>query len=230
MTEYNMPIKTWSVEDRPREKLVLKGLRSLSDAELIAILLGSGTREESAVELARRLLKHYNDNLNELSKATAEDLKRFKGIGEARAVTVIAALELGRRRNAAEVIQRKKITSSADVSGIFCPLLGDLPYEEFWVILLNRANKIIDTVKISQGGLAGTVTDIRIILRLALERLASSIILVHNHPSGNLKPSESDIHLTKRLKEGGALMDIAVLDHVIVSDHSALSFADEGII
>lgn len=230
MPEYRMPIKTWSVEDRPREKLMLKGIRSLSDAELIAILLGSGTKNESAVELARKILKHYGDNLNELSKATVEDLKRFKGVGEARAVTVIAAMELGRRRNAAEVIQRKKITSSADVAGIFSPLLGDLPYEEFWIVLLNRANKIIDTVKISQGGLAGTVTDIRIILRLALEKLASAIILVHNHPSGNLKPSESDINLTRRLREGGALMDIAVLDHLIVSDHSAFSFADEGIL
>lgn len=230
MGQYNLPIRTWSVEDRPREKLILKGIHTLSNAELIAILIGSGTKQESAVELARRILKKYGDNLNELSKATVQELTKMKGIGEARAISIIASLELGRRRDMAEILQRKKITGSSDVAGIFKSVLGDLPYEEFWVLLLNRSNLVTDRLKISQGGIAGTVTDVRIILKASLERLASAIILVHNHPSGNLTPSEADIQITRKLKEAGMLMDIAVLDHVIVNDHGFFSFADERIL
>lgn len=228
MAEYKLSIKEWAVEDRPREKLMKKGIQALSDAELLAILIGSGTREESAVELSRRILKIYQDNLNLLSKTGVEELKKIKGIGEARGITIIAALELGRRRSMCEVIQSQKITSSKDVAAIFQPLLGDLPYEEFWILLLNRSNTILERIKISQGGIAGTVTDVRIILKTAIEKLASSMILVHNHPSGQLNPSEADSKITKKLREAGSLMDIVVLDHIIVNDHAFYSFADEN--
>jgi DNA repair protein RadC len=228
MKEYKLSIKEWAVEDRPREKMMRKGIQTLSDAELLAILIGSGTREESAVELARRIMHGYQDNLNNLAKAGMDELCKLKGIGEARGIAIIAALELGRRRATCEVLQRNKISSSKDVADIFQSLLGDLPYEEFWVLLLNRSNYILERLKISQGGIAGTVTDVRIILKTALDKLASSMILVHNHPSGHLVPSDADRRITTKLKEAGALMEIAVLDHVIVSEQSYYSFADEG--
>jgi DNA repair protein RadC len=231
MAEYkNLSIKEWSLEDRPREKLLAKGISSLSDAELIAIIIGSGTRDESAVELSRRILGSVQHNLNELGKLTVDDLQKYKGIGEAKAIGIVAALELGRRRKLSEVVDRQKISSSHDVYEIFHPLLADLPHEEFWIVLLNRSNKIIERVKISQGGISGTVTDVRLILRTALDKLASSLILCHNHPSGNHQPSDADLAITQKIKESGKLMDIALLDHIIVTDGSYYSFADESII
>ena len=231
MAEYkNLSIKEWSLEDRPREKLLNKGISTLSDAELIAIIIRMGTRDESAVELGKRILNSVENNLNELGKLTVEDLQKYKGMGEAKAIGIVAALELGRRRKLSESVNRKKIASSRDIYDIFHPLLADLPNEEFWIILLNRSNKIIERQKISQGGISGTVTDIRIILKIALEKLASSLILCHNHPSGNPKPSEADISITKKIKESGKLMDITLLDHIIVTDGNYYSFADEGII
>lgn len=229
METYKPSIKFWALEDRPREKLLKKGIASLSDAELIAILIGSGIRNESAVEISKKILNGSANNLNELAKLTVNDLKKIKGIGEARAITIVAALELGRRRKMEEVIQKKKIGGSRDVFDLFQPLLGDLPHEEFWVLYLNRSNLILDKVKISQGGIAGTVTDIRLIMKQAVDRLAVSIVLCHNHPSGNLKPSEADMRITKKLRESGEILDISVLDHVIVSDSSYFSFADEGL-
>ena len=231
MAEYkNLSIKDWSLEDRPREKLLSKGISSLSDAELIAIIIGSGTRDESAVELSKRILGSVQHNLNELGKLSVDDLQKYKGIGEAKAIGIVAALELGRRRKLSEIIDRQKITSSHDIYEIFHPLLADLPHEEFWIVLLNRSNKIIERQKISQGGISGTVTDVRLILRMALEKLASSLILCHNHPSGNQQPSEADISITQKVKESGKLMDISLLDHIIITDGSYYSFADEGIL
>ena len=224
----NLKIKDWAVEDRPREKLLQKGILSLSDAELIALLIGSGTRNESAVELAKKVLKNANNNLNELGKFEIKDLQKNKGIGEAKAITIMAALELGRRRKISDIIDKQKISSSNDVFNLFQPLLGDLPHEEFWILLLNRSNKIIDKFKISQGGISGTVIDVRLILKVAIEKLASSIILCHNHPSGNRMPSDADDSITHKLIEGGKLLDIKVLDHIIIADTQFFSFADEG--
>jgi DNA repair protein RadC len=220
-------IKSWAEEDRPREKLLEKGRSVLSEAELIAILLGSGSRNETAVELARKILKSVDNNLHELGKLTVSDLKKFKGMGEAKAVSVIAALELGRRRKNSETPERAKITASKDVFHLF-EHLGDLPHEEFWVAFLNRSNKVLSTKSISAGGISGTVADSRIIFKEAIERLASAIILCHNHPSGNLKPSDADISLTKKLSEAGKLLDVPVLDHIIVAGTAYYSFADEG--
>jgi DNA repair protein RadC len=231
MAEYkNLSIKEWSLEDRPREKLLSKGISTLTDAELIAIIIRMGTRDESAVELAKRILNSVENNLNELGKLTVDDLQKYKGMGEAKAIGIVAALELGRRRKLTESMNRKQITSSRDIYDIFHPVLADLPNEEFWIILLNRSNKLIERQKISQGGISGTVTDVRIILKTALEKLASSIILCHNHPSGNPKPSESDISITNKIKESGKLMDINLIDHIIVTDGKYYSFADEGMI
>jgi DNA repair protein RadC len=229
MEEYKPAIKFWALEDRPREKLLKKGIGSLTDAELIAILIGSGVRNESALEISRKILTGISNNLNELAKLSIHDLRRTKGIGIARAISIVAALELGRRRKIEEVIQRGKISGSRDVFDLFLPILGDLPHEEFWVLFLNRSNLIIDKSKISQGGIAGTVTDIRLIMKQAIDKLAVSIILCHNHPSGNLKPSEADSRITKKLKDSGEILDVSVLDHIIVSDASYFSFADEGL-
>jgi DNA repair protein RadC len=223
----NLKIKDWAVEDRPREKLLQKGISSLSDAELIAILLGSGTRNESAVELSKKVLKSAENNLNELGKLGVADLTKTKGIGEAKAITIMAALEIGRRRKLSEIINKKKITQSNDVFEVFQPIIGDLPHEEFWILLLNRSNKIIDKYKISQGGVSGTVIDTKIILKNAIEKLASSIILCHNHPSGNRNPSSADDQITKKLKAGAELIDISVIDHIIIADTEFYSYADE---
>ncbi len=229
--EYNnLTIKEWSVEDRPREKLLAKGISSLGDSELIAIIIGSGSRNESAVQLSSRILGSVNHNLNELGKLTVNDLRKHKGIGEAKAIGIVAALELGRRRKLSESINREKITSSRDIYEIFHPILADLPHEEFWILLLNRSNKVVDRQKISQGGISGTVTDVRLILKAAIDKGASAIALIHNHPSGNAKPSEPDISITQKIKESGNLMDITLIDHIIVTDGSYYSFADEGVI
>ncbi|MDB4334780.1 DNA repair protein RadC [bacterium] len=229
--EYNnLSIKNWALEDRPREKLAIKGTSSLSNAELLAILIGSGNKKETAVELSKRILFAHENNLNELGKSSIEQLIRdYSGIGEAKAVTIVAALELGKRRQLHDAKLKPKISSSQDVFEFFHPSLGDLPYEEFWVLLLNRANKIIGSQKISQGGLSGTVIDVRLIMKNALDQLACSMILCHNHPSGNTRPSESDISITKKIKAAGKTMDIQVLDHIIVTDQAFFSFADEGV-
>jgi len=224
-----LSIKNWAPDDRPREKLMNKGINSLSDAELIAILIGNGTKNESAVNLAKKMLSVVNNNLNELAKLNLSDLKKTKGIGDAKAITIMAAMELGRRRKLSDIIEKKKITSSRDIFELFSAKIGDLPHEEFWIILLNRSNTIIDYHKISQGGISGTVIDIRLILKEAIEKLASALIICHNHPSGNIKPSDADIQITKKLKEAGLYMEINLLDHVVVSDNSFYSFADEGI-
>ena len=223
-------IKNWATEDRPREKLTLKGGSSLSPAELIAILIGSGTKEESAVEVAKRLLKEAHNNINELALFDIKQLKKIKGIGPARAVTIAAALELGRRRKTEEAIQKKVLVSSHDAFEYFQSMIGDLTFEESHFVTLNNASKVIAHHKTSQGGMAGTVMDTRLILKQALLDGASKIILAHNHPSGNLKSSEADISITKKIKESAKLMDIALLDHLIITQHSYYSFADEGVL
>jgi DNA repair protein RadC len=223
-------IKSWSPEDRPREKLVLKGTSSLSDAELIAILLGSGTTTMSAVELAKRILQSVDYNLHDLARLSVKDLTKLKGIGEAKAITIIAALELGRRRKDTDPEEKPKVTSSKDGFELIRSHLQDIHHEEFWVILLNRANRVVKKHQISQGGVAGTVADPKIIFKLALQELASGIILAHNHPSGNLTASQADIDLTKKLKEAGKLLEIQVLDHLIIAGQKYFSFADEGLL
>lgn len=225
-----LSIKELASEDRPREKLVLKGVSSLSNAELIAILIGSGNRNETAVELSQRILKSQLNNLNNLARLSVKDLMETKGIGEAKAISIIAALELGKRRSIQEIHERKKITSSNDVFQLYQPQLIDLPFEEFHVVYLNRSNNILKSQKFSQGGVSGTIIDSRLVLKEAIALLASSLILCHNHPSGNIKPSQSDIEITKKLKQGASLFDIQVLDHIIIGDKKYYSFADEGII
>ncbi|MFZ4523724.1 MAG: RadC family protein [Bacteroidales bacterium] len=221
-------IRNWAEDDRPREKLLLKGRNSLSDAELLAILVGSGTKTESAVDLAKNILKLAQDNLAELSRLGIGELTKVKGIGQARAVTILAALELGRRRNESEVLVRDKIKTSRDAYEIFRSTIGDRPYEEFWIILLNRANKVIKKCNISEGGISGTVVDPKKIFKISLEHHASSIILGHNHPSGVVTPSDADCRITKKLCDAGAMLEVTVLDHLIIGDDSYYSFADEG--
>lgn len=223
-------ILSWAEEDRPREKLLLKGKAALTDAELIAILIGSGTVELSAVDLAKVILQKAANNLNELAKLTTKDLMKIKGIGEAKAITIISALELGRRRKESEIVRKPRITCSQDGYEQIRPYLLDLPHEEFWILLLNRANEVIRPVQISQGGVSGTVADPKIIFKVAVEHLASAIILTHNHPSGNLRPSEADKELTRRLSAAGKMLEIPVLDHIIFTDGGYLSFADEGLL
>lgn len=231
MGEYKkLNIKDWAVEDRPRERLLSNGARSLGDAELIAILIGSGNLDETAVELSRRILSAVNNDLNELGRKSTDFYKTFKGIGEAKAVSIAAAMELGKRRKEAEVFEKKQITGSSDAADFFQPMLGDLNHEEFWVMLLNRGNKIMDTFMVSQGGISGTVIDVRLILKTTLEKLASSIILCHNHPSGNLQASNADLQITRKIKDAAQLMDIAVIDHIIIGQNKYLSLADEGLL
>ncbi|MBK7850238.1 MAG: DNA repair protein RadC [Bacteroidetes bacterium] len=228
--ENRLSIKSWAEEDRPREKLLLKGKHSLSDAELLAILLGSGNLEETAVELSRKILSHAGNSLYSLGRMNASELMKFKGIGEAKAITIIAALELARRRKETTETELEKISSSADVAGIFQNILGDLIHEEFWVIYLNRSNKILAKQQLSSGGMSGTVVDPRMIFKAALDHKAQAIILCHNHPSGTAKPSEADIRLTKNIVEAGKVLEISVLDHVIITQKGFYSFADEGMI
>lgn len=224
-----LTIKLWAECDRPREKLLEKGSHVLTDAELIAIIIGSGSRTETAVELSQKILKENNNCLVELSRMSIDELIRFNGIGEAKAISIVAALELGRRRRQSEGLKKEKVTCSKDVVEIFQPVLGDNVKEEFWILLLNRANKIISKKRISEGGVAGTVADSKIIFKEAVDKLASSIVLCHNHPSGNVKPSDADIKLTRRLKEAGQIFEIPVLDHIIITHNSFYSFADEGL-
>lgn len=223
-------IKSWAEEDRPREKLLQKGRAALSDAELMAILLGSGTAKLSAVDVAKLVLSAAGNDLNQLARFSVKELMRQKGIGEAKAITIVAALELGRRRKEADAPARPTIASSRDIYRVVRPYLQDLPHEEFWVVLLNRANVVMRTVAVSRGGVAGTVADPKLIFKEALEQLASSIILVHNHPSGNKNPSAADIALTRKLKEAGHFLDLPILDHLIYTDNGYFSFADEGML
>jgi DNA repair protein RadC len=222
-------IKSWAEEDRPREKLMLKGKHVLSDAELIAILINSGNADETAVELSKRILSGLENNLNELGKQGVHELKKFKGIGEAKAITIVAAMELGRRRKPEDKIKREQIVTSKDAVDIFQPMLGDISHEEFWVLFLNRANMVTGKHAVSSGGMTGTVVDPKMVFKAALEAKAVGIILCHNHPSGNVKPSQQDIDLTRKLVAAGKLMEISVLDHVIVAQSGYYSFADEGV-
>ncbi len=223
-------IKNWAAEDRPREKLLLKGTSALSDTELIAILLGTGTASLSAVDVAKNILKSVDNNLDALAKLTVKDLTKIKGIGEAKAIAIVSALELGRRRKAVSTQERPKISASKDAYEQLKGELMDIPHEEFWILMLNRAHRIIKKQKISLGGVHGTVADPKIIFKMALEELASGIIVAHNHPSGNLTPSQQDIDLTKKLKEAGKLLEIQLLDHLIVAGKNYYSFADEGLL
>jgi len=224
-----LTIRDWAEDDRPREKMLRKGTQSLSDAELLAILIAIGSKNETAVELARRILNECHDNLNELALLTITDLcKRFKGIGEAKAITIMAALELGKRRKMSDVLERKKITSSKDLFELFEPQLVDLPHEEFWLGLLNGANKVIEIKRLTQGGSKQTVVDVPMLLKIALEKSAQSLVVAHNHPSGQNRPSHEDEVITRRIKAGCEAVGIALLDHIIIARGEYYSFSDEG--
>lgn len=223
-------LKTWAVEERPREKVMANGVQYLSDAELIAILLGSGIKNMTAVELGRNILRGAGNNLHELGRQTIGDLLKIRGVGPAKAISVLAALELGRRRAGMHHPEKIPVKSSETVYNLFHPLLGDLEHEEFWLLMLNRANRVLGRFKVSQGGLSGTVIDTRIILKKALDSLASSIIVCHNHPSGNNQPSDADVKITEKLKKAAEMLEIKLLDHVIIADNTYFSFADEGLI
>lgn len=223
-------IKNWSQDDQPREKLLYKGKAALSDAELVAILIGSGNREESAVDLCKRILSSVDNNLSELGKLSIKQLMDFKGIGEAKAISIVAALELGRRRRGEDALQKKKITSSDSVFELMQPIIGELQHEEFWIIYLNNSNKVIHKNQLSKGGITGTLVDVRLVLKHALEVGATGLILAHNHPSGTLKPSEADKQITNKLKMASENLDIKVLDHLIVTEKAYFSFADENLL
>jgi DNA repair protein RadC len=223
------PITNWAEDDKPREKLMLKGKSVLSDAELIAILIGSGSRNESAVDLSKRILSSVDNNLNALGKLTMQQLMNFKGIGEAKAISIIAALEMGRRRKNEDVVELTKITSSRAVFEVMQPIIGELQHEEFWVLFLNNSNKILFKTQLSKGGMTGTMVDVRIVFKLAFEQNATAIILAHNHPSGKLLASDADIQITKKIKTAGQQLDIPVLDHIIITETGYYSFVDEGI-
>jgi len=224
-----LTIREWAEDDRPREKMLRKGAQSLSDAELLAILIGSGNRDESAVELSRRIMRECKDNINELAQLSIADLcKRFKGIGEAKAITIMAALEIGKRRKTSEILERKKITSSLDLFNLFEPQLVDLPHEEFWIGLLNGANKVIEIKRLTQGGSRQTVVDIPMLLKMALEKSAQALVVAHNHPSGQNRPSHEDEQITRRIKVGCEAIGITLLDHIIIARGAYYSFADEG--
>jgi DNA repair protein RadC len=224
-----LSIKSWAEDDRPREKLLLKGKAILSDAELVAILIGSGNRNETAVDLSKRILASIDNNLNKLGKLTVVDLQKFKGIGEAKAISIITALELGRRRRLEEALEFTKITSSKDVFNFMQPLIGELHHEEFWIIYLNNSNKVLFKQQLSKGGLTGTLVDARLVFKKAIELLATAIILCHNHPSGKIEPSAQDKKITSKLKLAGDTLDIKVLDHLIITENAYFSFADENL-
>ncbi len=230
MEDSYISIKQWNEDDRPREKLLLKGKMSLSDAELIAILIGSGSKNESAVALSQRILRSANNNLNTLGKFSISDLTHFKGIGQAKAITILAAMELGRRRRNEEAVKQKKITDSTKVFEYFQPLIGELPHEEFWILYLNNSNKVLRHMQLSKGSITGTLVDVRLLFKEAVLLGAVSIILAHNHPSGMLKPSQADINITKKIKAAGEQLDIKVLDHLIITESNFFSFADENLL
>lgn len=223
-------IKNWSQDDQPREKLLYKGKAALSDAELVAILISSGNREESAVDLCKRILASTKNNLSALGKLSVKQLMEFKGIGEAKAISIIAALELGRRRRGEEALEKFKITSSKSVFELMQPVIGELQHEEFWIIYLNNSNKVLQKNQLSKGGITGTLVDVRLVFKTALEVGATALILAHNHPSGTLKPSESDKQITHKLKHAAESLDIKVLDHLIITEKAYFSFADESLL
>ncbi len=223
-------ITAWAEEDRPREKMLLKGKHTLSDAELLAILLGSGSIGQSAVALAQDILSSVDGNLHELGKRSVSELCRFKGVGEAKAISIAAALELGRRRQLSDLRERPRISGSRDAFQAIAPLLTDLHHEEFWVLLLNKANEVFARERLSSGGMAGTVVDVKILFKTALDARAAAVLAVHNHPSGNLQPSQADVELTRRLRKAGEVLDLPLLDHLIVSERGYFSFADEGML
>lgn len=226
----SLSIKNWSQDDRPREKLLYKGRVALSDAELVAILIGSGNRDESAVALCQRILASVDNNLSQLGKLSIKQLMAFKGIGEAKAISIAAALELGRRRRGEEALKQHKIASSASVFEVMQPIIGELHHEEFWIIYLNNSNKIIRKNQLSKGGITGTLVDVRLVLKTALEVGATALILAHNHPSGTLKPSKADKQITQKLKVAAQSLDIKVLDHLIITEKAYFSFADDGLL
>lgn len=221
-------IKAWSEEDRPREKMLAKGNQALTSSELIAILIGSGTKNESAVEVAQKLLKAANNDLNQLGQFSIQKISQTNGIGQAKAISIAAALELGRRRKSTEAPKRPKLTSSEEVHEFMAPYMEDLDHEQFYLLLLNRANEVLDTIDISKGGVSGTVVDPKLVFKKAVEYPASSIIICHNHPSGTCKPSEADISLTNQLSNAGSYLDIKLLDHLIFAGKNYYSFADNG--
>lgn len=226
----NLSIKNWNEDDRPREKMLLKGRLALSNAELLAILIGSGSRNETAVTLSQRILQKANNNLNSLGKWSINELMEFKGIGEAKAVTITAAMELGRRRRAEEALVTTKLSTSRLVYEYFLPILGELSHEEFWIVLLDNSNRVIRNVQLSKGGITATYVDSRLIFKEAILHGAVGIILAHNHPSGTLKPSQADINLTKKIKAVADHLDIKILDHIIVTEKAYFSFADESLL
>ncbi len=226
----SFPIRNWSEDDRPREKLKLKGKSALSDAELLAILIGSGSRNETAVGLSQRILLSAQNNLNLLGKLSVQQLMSFKGIGEAKAITISAAMELSRRRRAEDSVELSKVTSSRTIFEIMHPILGELAHEEFWVIYLNNSNKVVHKCQLSKGGMTGTVVDVRIAFKIALEHNATGLILCHNHPSGTLTASDADKQITRKIKLASENLDIKLLDHVIITEKSYFSFADDGIL
>ena len=223
-------IKNWSQDDQPREKLRDKGKAALSDAELVAILIGSGNRDESAVSLCKRILASVDNNLSELGKLSIKQLMEFKGIGEAKAITITAAMELGRRRRGEEALKKQKIVSSRSVFELMQPIIGELQHEEFWIIYLNNSNRVLQKQQLSKGGITGTLVDVRLVMKTALDLFATGLILTHNHPSGTLKPSEADKQLTIKLKQAAKSLDIKVLDHLIITEKAYFSFADETIL
>ncbi len=225
-----LSIKLWSDDDKPREKLIHKGRAMLSDAELLAILIGSGSRNESAVELSKRILASTNNSLNELGRLSIKQLMQFKGIGEAKAVTIAAALEIGRRRRGEDAKKVAKISSSTSVFELLQPKLGDLQHEEFWIVYLNNSSKVLQTSQLSKGGITGTLVDVRLVMKEALVIGAIGLILAHNHPSGTLKPSQADKQITQKLKTAASALDIKVLDHLIITQMAYFSFADEGLL
>ena len=223
-------ITAWAEADRPREKMLLKGVAALSDSELLAILIGSGSVGESAVALSQRILSDFDHSLHDLGRKSLKELQRYKGIGEAKAITIAAALEIGRRRQISDLRKRPRVTCSRDAYQVIAPMLADLYHEEFWVLMLNQANEVMDKSMVSSGGLTATIVDIRVFFRIALEGKAAGVIAVHNHPSGNLKPSQADITLTQKLVQGGKTIELPVLDHLIISEKGYYSFADEGVL
>ncbi|MHB0754272.1 RadC family protein [Polaribacter sp. M15] len=225
-----MTIKSWALDDRPREKLLAKGKTALSDAELIAILIGSGNRTESAVALSKRILLSVGGNINELAKLSVEKLMEFKGIGEAKAISIITALELGKRRQLETALEKPKITSSKAVFNVMQPVIGDLEHEEFWVLFLNNSNKVIVKSQVSKGGLTATIVDVRLLFKRALELACVGLIVCHNHPSGKLEPSNADQQITQKIKQAGQTLDIKLLDHLIITQKAYFSFADEGLL
>lgn len=229
MEQTNFPITHWSEDDKPREKLMLKGKSTLSDAELIAILISSGSKTESAVGLSKRILASVDNNLNALGKMTIQQLVQFKGIGEAKAISILAAMELGRRRRAGEALEFKQISSSKMIFELMQPIIGELPHEEFWVLYLNNSNKVVSKSQQGKGGITGTLVDVRLVFKTAIELGATALILCHNHPSGNLTPSEADKKLTQKLKIAGQNLDILVLDHLIITENGYFSFNDQGL-